>query len=109
VLFANDSMRLYFEYYLRRDPGLALPTPEFPKAPWGEFTTGDHEYVSFDVDDVRRSVELHDETWLVVETGLLEHPEPALQRVLDTFQPTVVEMFPRTAVVFRISRLRFQP
>ena len=54
VLFANDSVRLFFEYYRTRgdtEPTLS-PTPAFPAEPWGEYETGDHQYVSFTADDV---------------------------------------------------------
>jgi hypothetical protein len=68
VLFANDSVRLFFEYYRTEgvaDPPLA-PTPAFPDEPWGEYQTGDHQYVSFTADDVRRVAEHADRIWVVV-------------------------------------------
>jgi hypothetical protein len=68
VLFANDSVRLFFEYYRTRGtttPTLA-PTPAFPAEPWGEYETGDHQYVSFTADDVREAGARADRIWVVV-------------------------------------------
>jgi 4-amino-4-deoxy-L-arabinose transferase-like glycosyltransferase len=48
VLFANDSVRLFFEYYRRFDPNATLPEPVYPAGPWGSFETGDQTYESFD-------------------------------------------------------------
>ncbi len=104
VLFANDSMRLYFEYYRRKDPSLPLPSPGFPSGPWGGFTTGDHRYVPFGVDDVERALTQHQQVWLVVETGLLEDDNAQVRAVLERFHPSVVRTFPRTAVVFLVQR-----
>jgi 4-amino-4-deoxy-L-arabinose transferase-like glycosyltransferase len=48
VLFANDSVRLFFEYYRRFDPDAALPESVYPPGPWGTFETGHQTYESFD-------------------------------------------------------------
>ena len=48
VLFANDSVRLFFEYYRRFDPNATLPESVYPAGPWGSFETGDQTYESFD-------------------------------------------------------------
>jgi hypothetical protein len=48
VLFANDSVRLFFEYYRRFDPNAVLPESVYPAGPWGSFETGDQTYESFD-------------------------------------------------------------
>ena len=47
VLFANDSVRLFFEYYRRFDPDAPLPESVYPTGPWGTFETGDQTYDSF--------------------------------------------------------------
>jgi hypothetical protein len=49
VLFANDSMRLFVEYELRKHPEqlAGAPRPVFPAQPWGEYRTGDQRYVTF--------------------------------------------------------------
>ncbi len=68
VLFANDSVRLFFEYYRVDgidDPSTA-PTPAFPPQPWGGYETGDHQYVSFDADVVDRVASTADRIWVVV-------------------------------------------
>jgi 4-amino-4-deoxy-L-arabinose transferase-like glycosyltransferase len=48
VLFANDSVRLFFEYYRRFDPDALLPESVYPPGPWGTFETGDQTYESFE-------------------------------------------------------------
>jgi 4-amino-4-deoxy-L-arabinose transferase-like glycosyltransferase len=52
ILFANDSVRLYFEYYRRGDESAVLPRPAYPTDPWGGYETGDEVYRSFDQQDI---------------------------------------------------------
>jgi mannosyltransferase len=52
ILFANDSVRLYFEYYRRGDESAVLPRPVYPSDPWGSYETGDHVYRSFTQQDI---------------------------------------------------------
>jgi 4-amino-4-deoxy-L-arabinose transferase-like glycosyltransferase len=47
ILFANDSVRLFFEYYRRFDPDAPLPESVYPAGPWGTFETGHQTYESF--------------------------------------------------------------
>ncbi len=78
ILFANDSVRLYFEYERTQPrPGCesgaadaAEPVPVFPSMPWGEYGTGDHVYEPFRGDDVRRALADHPRAWLVIERGI---------------------------------------
>jgi mannosyltransferase len=48
ILFANDSVRLFVEYYRRLDEPAVLPRPVYPDDEWGEYETGDQQYLSFD-------------------------------------------------------------
>jgi mannosyltransferase len=48
ILFANDSVRLYFEYYRRFNEAATLPEPVYPDDPWGGYETGDQTYLPFD-------------------------------------------------------------
>jgi mannosyltransferase len=73
VLFANDSVRLFFEYY--RKEGVAgtvgggpptAPTPAYPAEPWGEYQTGDHKYVSFTEQQLAEAAARADRLWIVV-------------------------------------------
>jgi hypothetical protein len=52
IIFANDSVRLFFEYYRRFDDGATLPEPVYPAEPWGSYETGDQTYLSFEPQDV---------------------------------------------------------
>jgi hypothetical protein len=47
ILFANDSVRLFFEYYRRFDADAPMPESAYPTGPWGTFETGDQTYDSF--------------------------------------------------------------
>lgn len=68
VLFANDSVRLFFEYY--RTEGVAdpptVPAPAYPPDPWGEYETGDHRYVSFTPEQLAQAAETAQRLWIVV-------------------------------------------
>jgi hypothetical protein len=68
VLFANDSVRLFFEYYRNEDFATApsSPTPIYPPQPWGEYETGDHRYVSFTAEDVRQAAARGERIWVVI-------------------------------------------
>ena len=68
VLFANDSVRLFFEYYRTEGAGESSvdPTPAYPPQPWGEYGTGDHQYRSFDRALVQEVARRHDRIWVVV-------------------------------------------
>lgn len=104
VLFANDSVRLFFEYEKRRRTDLVLPSPRFPSVPWGAFGTGDHRYVPFDVADVEAAWRSHDRLWLVIETPLLEKSPASIAEVFDRFHPTLIDSPNRTAVIYRLDR-----
>ena len=67
VLFANDSVRLFFEYYRRFEPNAVLPESVYPAGPWGSFETGDQTYESFDesvIDEV--ASEPTGRVWVVI-------------------------------------------
>ena len=68
VLFANDSVRLFFEYYRpgRGETSDTAPSPAFPPDPWGDYETGDHQYVSFGSDVVRDVALRADRVYVVV-------------------------------------------
>jgi len=68
VLFANDSVRLFFEYYRTEDfaDPPTVPVPAYPSDPWGEYETGDHRYLSFTADDVRAAAGRAERIWVVV-------------------------------------------
>jgi hypothetical protein len=88
VLFANDSVRLFFEYYRTRgdtEPTL-VPTPAFPAEPWGEYETGDHQYVSFTADDVREAGTHSDRIWVVV--GRHHVATDGVDEALSVLEPT---------------------
>jgi mannosyltransferase len=75
ILFANDSVRLFFEYERTRDrpacrsgaPDAAEPTPRYPAGPWGTYRTGDQRYTAFGAGDVRAALAEHRRAWLVTE------------------------------------------
>lgn len=75
ILFANDSVRLFFEYERTRDrpacrsdaADAAEPTARFPAGPWGTYRTGDQRYTTFGADDVRAALAEHRRAWLVAE------------------------------------------
>jgi 4-amino-4-deoxy-L-arabinose transferase-like glycosyltransferase len=67
ILFANDSVRLFFEYYRAREHPTTLPQPSYPPEPWGEYGTGDQTYFSFDPADVAPvAADPHGRVWVVV-------------------------------------------
>jgi hypothetical protein len=67
ILFANDSVRLFFEYYQAREHPTSLPEPVYPPAPWGEYGTGDQTYFSFDAADVAPvAADPRGRVWVVV-------------------------------------------
>jgi hypothetical protein len=69
ILFANDSVRLFFEYYRRFTDAETLPEPVYPDDPWGGYETGDQTYLSFDeavIDEL--TAEPTERVWVV--TGL---------------------------------------
>ncbi len=102
VLFANDSMRLYFEVEHRRHPDRLAARPLFPTGDWGTFGTGDQTYEPFTVTDVEAALLEHERLWLVVEAGLLSDPRVAA--VVAAFRPTLVGAFDETATVFLLVR-----
>jgi hypothetical protein len=66
-LVANDSVRLFFEYYRRFDPDAPLPESVYPAGPWGTFETGHQTYESFGpsvIDEVVR--EPTGRVWIVI-------------------------------------------
>lgn len=66
VVFANDSVRLFTEYYLRRagsDGGLV---PAWPAAPWGAFGTGDQTYLSATAAQLAAASPSEGVTWVLV-------------------------------------------
>jgi mannosyltransferase len=67
ILFANDSVRLFFEYYRPPgDPG-SLPEPTFPADEWGDFETGDQTYESFGPGAVQELLDgPRGRVWLIV-------------------------------------------
>jgi mannosyltransferase len=66
LLFANDSIRLFYDYYQDRIPHDADPAPVWPSQPWGEYGTGDQAYTSFTTDMVLTAAGQHDRLWLVI-------------------------------------------
>ena len=67
ILFANDSVRLFFEYYRRFDTHATMPQPVYPPEPWGSYQTGDHTYESFDREIVDQLVaEPAGKVWVVI-------------------------------------------
>jgi len=55
IVFADDWIRLFFEYYRNHPAGAGIdPTPVFPAVPWGQFRTEDVVYHSFGVADLDR-------------------------------------------------------
>jgi uncharacterized membrane protein len=108
VLFANDSMRLFVEYELRRTSGSVnrAPTPVFPAAPWGAYRTGDQQYVTFEVEDLQQALRNHTTVWALVEEELLDEMPSELSRALEVVPPTEIRPFPGTAVLYRFDRRR---
>jgi mannosyltransferase len=67
ILFANDSIRLYFEYYRRFTDAATLPEPVYPDDPWGGYETGDQTYLSFDQVAIDRlTADPSGRVWVVV-------------------------------------------
>jgi mannosyltransferase len=79
IVFANDSSRLFFEYY--RPEAIVGPVPLFPIDPWGGFDTGKQLYKSFPVAAVENAGDTRARLWVVVEAGLVENSFPALDRL----------------------------
>jgi mannosyltransferase len=79
IVFANDSSRLFFEYY--RPEVIVGPVPLFPIEPWGGFDTGKQLYKSFPVAAVENAGDTRARLWVVVEAGLVENSFPALDRL----------------------------
>ena len=78
IVFANDSVRLYFEYYRSHPRAVALqvgPQPVFPPGAWGTFATGDHSYRAFTATELRAAEGRVERLWVVVERPLAEHVE----------------------------------
>jgi hypothetical protein len=90
VLFANDTVRLFFEYY--RENGdtfpTTSPTPAFPPQPWGDYETGEQEYASFDRSDVEEVAQRADRIWVVIGRGHVgdSDVDEALTALSPTFQ-----------------------
>jgi len=90
VLFANDSVRLFFEYY--RKEGAAnpptVPAPAYPPQPWGGYQTGDHKYVSFSDEQLQQAATTADRLWIVVgrEHVNTDHVDDALKLLDPTFR-----------------------
>ena len=67
ILFANDSVRLFFEYYRAREHPTTLPESVYPTQPWGEYGTGDQTYLSFTPDDIAPvAADPRGRVWVVV-------------------------------------------
>lgn len=76
IVFANDSTRLYFEYYR---PAAALgPVPLFPIDPWGGFETGDQRHEPFPAAAIETARDTRPRLWVVVESGLVSESFPGL-------------------------------
>jgi 4-amino-4-deoxy-L-arabinose transferase-like glycosyltransferase len=106
VLFANDSIRLFVEYELRRRPErlATVPQPVFPQAKWGDYRTGDQQYLPFTEDDFRKAIATYPTVWLVVERPLVDKPFPALTKVLSAYMPTQTRSFGRSGTLYRFDR-----
>jgi hypothetical protein len=67
IIFANDSTRLFFEYYLRFENAATPPQPVYPDDPWGGYETGDQTYISFDEATIGRlTAEPSERVWVVI-------------------------------------------
>jgi mannosyltransferase len=67
IIFANDSIRLYFEYYLRFAGSATPPQPVYPDDPWGGYETGDQTYISFDDATIRGlTADPSERVWVVI-------------------------------------------
>ena len=76
VLFANDSVRLFHEYYRTRQTRSTEPVPVYPSQPWGRYGTGDQRYLPFTTADLLRARKRYPRVWLVIETPLLWGANP---------------------------------
>jgi hypothetical protein len=91
IIFANDSVRLFFEYYRRFDTSAVLPQPVYPSDPWGTYETGDQQYLSFDehvVDDL--VADPSQRVWVVLGVHHLntEHVPQILRSMDDAYEET---------------------
>ena len=66
VLFANDSVRLFFEYYRGRIGHQSEPEPVYPPPAWGSYGTGDQTYASFTAAEADQALASHQRVWFVV-------------------------------------------
>lgn len=79
IVFANDSTRLFFEYY--RPKHLRAPMPLFPVDPWGGFETGDQRYEPFPIAAIETALDTTPRLWVVLEAGLDTTPFPAVAKL----------------------------
>ncbi len=107
VLFANDSIRLFVEYQLLQHPEelRSAPSSLFPSQPWGQYRTGDQQYLPFEAGDVERAFASHDRVWLVVERPLVEGELAGLLHTLRQRPPAVNETFGRAGTLYRFDRV----
>jgi mannosyltransferase len=79
IVFANDSNRLFFEYYRPKDAlGIQAPLPLYPIDPWGGFETGKQQYSVFPLAVIENAKDTRTRLWVVVEAGVAEKSFPAL-------------------------------
>jgi mannosyltransferase len=86
IVFANDSNRLFFEYYrpLKGPRAALMPVPLFPIEPWGGFETGKQQYRVFPPAVIENAKDTRRRLWVVVEAGLVEASFPALDQLQKT-------------------------
>jgi uncharacterized membrane protein len=80
IVFANDSNRLFFEYYRPQNAPLAgqAPLPLYPIDPWGGFETGKQQYSVFPRAVIENAKDTRTRLWVVVEAGIAKQSFPAL-------------------------------
>jgi mannosyltransferase len=80
IVFANDSNRLFFEYYRPQKGPLVgqVPVPLYPIDPWGGFETGKQQYSVFPPAVIENAKDTRTRLWVVVEAGIAKQSFPAL-------------------------------
>jgi mannosyltransferase len=83
IVFANDSNRLFFEYYRpgKGPRSFEVPVPLFPIEPWGGFETGKQQYRVFPPAVIENARDTRTRLWVVVEAGLVPGSFPALDQL----------------------------
>lgn len=84
IVFYAPYVRMPFEYYLNRDPGLrARVAPLYPASAWGRFDLAVDQSRPLSIAELARTQQLYDRVWLVLANNELSQTDATTTKRLS--------------------------